>query len=74
MDIKTPFSDRVEQSPLGKKGSKGGDYDAVTVPDTPKRDTSPNGVAELTFDTAATSKAPSTSAMSIKSPFKDTVS
>lgn len=72
VEIKTPFSDRIEKNPLGKRGSKGGDYDCVTVPDTPKRDTSENGVPELTFDTAVTSKDPGLSGP-VKTPFKDAI-
>jgi hypothetical protein len=69
---KTPFSDAIEKSPVPKKGSKGGEYDSKEFPDSPGRDTSPNGVAELHRDTAVTSKSPSTNGM-IKTPFKDAV-
>ncbi len=71
MDIKTPFSDAVEKM-LGKKGTKGGEYDQTCVPDTPHRDMSSNGLAELTYDTAITSKDPGLSGP-YKTPFKDAI-
>ena len=73
VDIKTPFSDRIEKSPVPKHGNKGGMYDSSEAPDTPSRDTSPNGFPELHRDTAVTGKSPSTSGP-YKTPFKDAVS
>jgi hypothetical protein len=60
---KTPFSDAQGLDSVPKRGSKGGSYDnavAETI-DVPGRDVSPNGLAELHRDTAASSKSPSTS-------------
>lgn len=70
---KTPFSDTVGMDSVPKKGNVGGKYDSIEVPDTPGRDTSPNGLAELHRDTAATSKSPSTSGI-YDTLFKDSVS
>jgi len=59
----SPFKDHVGLDSVPKKGSKGGSYDnsvAETI-DVPGRDVSPNGLAELHRDTAATTKSPSTS-------------
>jgi hypothetical protein len=71
--IKTPFGDALE-TVVPSRGSKGGEYDSQEVPDTPSRNTSPNGFPELHRDTAATSKSPSKDAISgTKTPFKDAV-
>ncbi len=49
MDIKTPFGDAVESTPVPHRGSGSGSYDTPCVPDTPSRD---GGlVPELTYDT-----------------------
>ncbi len=69
---KTPFSDAIESNPVPKHGTKGGRYDADVTADVPGRDKSPNGLDELTFDTAATSKSPSTDGP-YSTPFKDSV-
>lgn len=71
-NIKSPFSDAVGPDSVPKRGSKGGEYDSIEVPDTPKRDMSPNGLPELHRDTAASAKSPSKSGPA-KTPFKDAV-
>jgi hypothetical protein len=72
MEYKTPFSDAIESSPVPDHGTKGGKYDAAVTVDVPGRDKSPNGLDELTFDTAATSKSPSTTGI-YDTLFKDAV-
>lgn len=68
----TPFKDAQGADSVPKRGSKGGEYDAAVAPDVPGRDKGGDALAELTFDTAATSKSPSTSGP-YKTPFKDAV-
>lgn len=67
---KTVMKDQVGMDSLPERGNSGGKYDTSEVPDTPGRDTSPNGLPELHRDTAATSKSPSTSGI-YSSLFKD---
>lgn len=69
---KTPFSDKVGLDSVPKRGTSGGQYDSQEVPNTPSRDVSPNGVAELHRDTAASSGSPSTSGL-YKTQFNDAV-
>ena len=69
MDIKTPFSDAIESSPVPTKGSGPGKYDAESVPNTPMRE---GGMyPELTFDTHW--GGPKNSGPVKDSPFKDQV-
>lgn len=70
---KTPFKDAQGVDSVPKKGV-GGKYDNSVAEsiDLPGRDTSPNGLAEMHRDTAASSKSPSTSGP-YKTPFKDAV-
>jgi len=68
----TPFKDAQGLDSVPKKGTEGGKYDADVTIDVPGRDKSPNGLDELTYDTAATSKSPSTSGI-YKTLFKDAV-
>lgn len=70
---KTPFSDTVGLDSVPKRGTEGGKYDSAEAPDVPGRDTSPNGVAELHRDTAASSSSPKTTGL-YKTLFKDAVS
>lgn len=68
MDIKTPFTDAIEKSPVPTKGSGGGSYDSQEVPGSPGRD---GGlIPELHRDTRFGS--PSKSGP-VKTPFKDAV-
>jgi hypothetical protein len=49
MDYKTPFSDAIGDSTVPIKSSGSCEYDALTVPNTPKRE---GGMyPEVTFDT-----------------------
>lgn len=68
---KTPFTDNVGLDSVPKKGGSG-KYDSQEVPDTPGRDTSPNGLPELHRDTAVTSSSPSTTGL-YDTLFKDAV-
>lgn len=70
---KTAFSDNVGLDSVPERGTKGGKYDSQEVPDTPSRDVSPNGVAELHRDTAASSSSPKTTGL-YKTLFNDAVS
>lgn len=68
----SPFKDAVGKDSVPERGSKGGVYDSSEAPGTPGRDSSPNALAELHRDTAATSKSPSKSGP-VKTPYKDSV-
>lgn len=70
--IDTPFKDAQGLDSVPKKGSKGGEYDAAVAPDVPGRDKGGEALSELIFDTAASSKSPSTSGP-YKTLFKDAV-
>lgn len=69
MDIKTPFSDRIEQSPVPYRGTKGGQYDSQEAPNTPSRD---GGLLPELHRDGTVTGSPSTSGP-YKTPFKDRV-
>ena len=68
-EIKTPFTDRIEKSPVPNRGSHGGQYDSSEVPNTPGRT---GGLyPELHRDGAITGTPKSDGP--VKSPYKDRV-
>lgn len=67
MEIKTPFSDAIEKSPVPTRGTTGGQYDSTEVPGGPGR--TGGMLPELYRD--HTSGTPGGNA--IKTPFKDSV-
>lgn len=67
-DIKTPFSDAIEKSPVPTKGSSSGTYGGSEVPGGPSR--TGGAIPELHRDNIAGS--PSTSGP-LNTPFKDKV-
>lgn len=68
MDIKTPFSDAIEKSPVPTRGSHGGQYDSQEVPGTPGRDG--GAYPELHRDGAITG---TPGGNTFKTPFKDAI-
>lgn len=67
--VKSLFKDAQGLDAVPKSGSKGGEYQKSPMEGVPGR--SGSGVAkELYYDTAVTTKSPSTSGI-VKTPFKD---